>query len=125
MTTIRIDSVKKSPSGKSLLIKSGETTYFAKVDSGLISGMTIEAETKESEYQGKTNIWIERWKEVASAPQSSGATGQASDVMRFMPFVSNTVAHAIGAGLIKEPADVTMWAHAAMTAANELEDRPY
>lgn len=124
MTTIRIDSAKKSPSGKSLLIKSGETTYFAKVDSGLISGMTIEAETKESEYNGKVNVWIDRWKEVAAA-QPTGSTGQASDVMRFMPFVSNTVAHAIGAGLIKEPADVTMWAHAAMTAANELEDRPY
>lgn len=124
MKTIRIESAALSKTGKSILIKSGNDTYFAKPDSGLKAGMTVEAETKESEYNGKTNVWIERWKEIAGAAPAA-ATGEAPGFLPFMPFISNTVAHAISAGLIKEPADVSMWANAALTAANELGDRPY
>ena len=40
----------------------------------------------------------------------------------FMPFVSNVVAHAIQAGLIKEPAQIRAWLIAAKTAATAHGD---
>ena len=127
MEIIRIDSVKSTPSGKSLIIKSGDATYFAKPASGLSAGMTIEAETKESEFNGKINVWIDKWKDApkGAAPSAQTSAPAGGDVMRYMPFVSNTVAHAISAGLVKEPHEVTAWAHAAATAAKELEDYPF
>ena len=40
----------------------------------------------------------------------------------FMPFVSNVVAHAIQAGLIKEPAQIRAWLIAAKTSATAHDD---
>ena len=42
----------------------------------------------------------------------------------WMPFASNTVAHAIAAGLIKEPQDIRAWLIAAKTAATAHDDTP-
>jgi len=43
-----------------------------------------------------------------------------------MPFVSNTVAHAIAAGLIQTPQQIEQWAMAARVAAQKLEtDIPF
>jgi hypothetical protein len=120
---LTLDSVAPSKSGKSLLVKCGSNTYFAKTDSGLSAGMTIEAETKDSEYQGKTLTWIERWKDApASAQKAPSAPAMNAGAPWYLPFVSNTVAHAIAAGLIKEPHDILPWAHGAKAAA--LEEIP-
>ncbi len=62
MTTISIESVTTSKSGKSLVISGNGKTYYAKLDSGLLGkqGSTIEAETEASDYQGKTMVWINK-----------------------------------------------------------------
>lgn len=120
MNTIHIDSIK--PTAKSLVLKCGDREYFAKKDSGISAGMTIEAETKTSEYNGKSYVWVEKWKQASNgsaAPQS--APQDASGVnMAFMPFVSNVVAHAIQAGRIQTPDDLGKWAQAAYTTAHGL-----
>lgn len=131
-SAIRIDSVKPAPSGKSLIVKSGEKSYFAKLDSGIDQGMTIEAETKASEYNGKTNIWIEKWRRIgngaaaAPAQQTASPEAPASGInMAFMPFVSNVVAHAIQAGHVQAPGDIQKWAQSAYSTALSLEKVPF
>ncbi len=54
---------------------------------------------------------------------STGAgAGPGNHADRFwLPFVSNTVAHAIAAGLVKEPFALKAWAAAAKQAAMELD----
>lgn len=129
MTSIvTIDSIK--PTAKSLVIKAGAREYFAKKDSGLdaAAGWTIEADTKASDFNGKSYVWIEKWKRVASpssAPPSENHTEPerftATGVnMAFLPFVSNVVAHAIAAGRIEGPADIHGWANAAYATAQKL-----
>ena len=125
-----IENVKTNPSGKSCVVKAGGKDYLAKPAMGLAAGMTIEAELKESFFNGKTNIWIEKYKAVngSAAPQAStgngsataGVPGPAGAAPVWLPFASNTVAHAINAGIIKEPADVKAWAAAAKQAFQEL-----
>ena len=132
-STIHIDSVAPSPSGKSFLVKSGQKTYFAKTDSGLQSGTTIEAETKTSFFNGKENVWIEKWKvPTGPATQPAASTVQVQEQftstginMNFLPFTSNCVAHAIAAGRIEQPGDIQKWAQAAYSAALSLKDVPY
>lgn len=123
---IHCTNVKPTPSGKALLIKSGDKTYFAKKDSGIEEGMVIEAETKASEYDGKTNIWVEKWKRAgngSAGPAPASAPAQDSGVnMAFMPFVSNVVAHAIQAGKIEQPSDIARWANGAYSTALGLKD---
>lgn len=133
-STIRIDSIK--PTAKSLVIKSGATEYFAKKDSGLDNkvGSTIEAETKQSNYNGKDYVWIEKWKMASSAPQQDsnsqnsrnapvqqGAFTATGVNLAFLPFVSNCVAHAIQCGQITEPSQISRWANAAYDAASSLK----
>ena len=144
MTTISILNVKRAPSGKSLIVEVAgrKEGYFAKLDSGLEAGMTVEAETKASEWKGKTSWWIEKWKN-ASTPQS-GMTPPSSQPpipaktvevqeqftstginMAFLPFVSNCCAHAIAAGKIERPTEIQAWAQAAYSAALSLKDVPF
>ena len=122
-----IETVKTNPSGKSCVVKAGGKDYLAKPAMGLAPGMTIEAELKESFFNGKTNIWIEKYKAVngSAAPQhvpdaGAKAPAAAGAAPVWLPFASNTVAHAINAGIIKEPADVKAWAAAAKQAFQEL-----
>lgn len=120
---LTVDTVKQNPSGKSIVVKAGGKDYLAKSGMGIQAGMTIEAETKDSQFNGKTNTWIEKWKPVAAAPTSAPAgngAAPAANGTAWLPFASNTVAHAINAGLIKEPAEVKQWAAAAKQAFEEL-----
>ena len=130
---LTIENVKTNPSGKSCVVKAGGKDYLAKPAMGLAPGMTIEAELKESFFNGKTNIWIEKYKAVnGSAAPQAGASPERSQgplvdrerpavaAPPWLPFASNTVAHAINAGIIKEPADVKQWAAAAKQAYMEL-----
>lgn len=122
---LTIEAVKTNPSGKSLTVKAGGKDYFAKTNSGISPGMTIEAETKVSDYNGKSNVWIEKWKAVAEATQTpqAGTKPPAANGSApwWMPFVSNTVAHAIQAGIIQTPNQIDAWAVAARLAAQKLE----
>lgn len=123
---LTVESVKTNPSGKSLMVKASGKDYFAKTGSGIQPGMTIEAETKVSDYNGKSNVWIEKWKAVSSTPAAqSPSNGSAphtptTSATAWLPFASNTVAHAISAGLIQEPGQVSMWAKAAKEAFEAL-----
>lgn len=135
-TTIQILNVKTAPSGKSLIVEVAgrKDGYFAKLDSGLQAGMTVEAETKASEYNGKTSWWIDKWSRAANgggapsgvqqplAPgQPQGSFSPTGINLAFLPFVSNCVAHAIQCGRIETPADIARWANAAYEAAHNLK----
>jgi hypothetical protein len=127
-----IENVKTNPSGKSCVVKAGGKDYFAKPAMGLAAGMTIEAETEVSEFNGKQNTWIKAYKKVgngSAAPQShpvteprtaSSSAGAAVAAPAWLPFASNTVAHAINGGLITTPDQVKLWAAAAKQAFIEL-----
>lgn len=123
---LAVESVKPTSTGKSLVVKAGGKDYFAKTGCGISAGTTIDAETKDSFFNGKTNTWIEKWKTVSNAtpqtttetPASSGRNGTSSAA--WLPFASNTVAHAITAGLITEPGQVSKWAQAAKEAFEAL-----
>lgn len=144
-STVIIEQVKLSASGKSLSVKASGRNYFAKKESGLMDklGWTIEAETEESAPKdgGKPFVWITKWKKAdaatASAPAAAPAPAAASAPaqqpsfsaeginLAFLPFVSNCVAHAIQAGRIETPHDIQKWAQGAYSAANSLKDVPY
>jgi hypothetical protein len=125
---LTIENVKTNPSGKSVAVTAGGKNYLAKPGMGLAPGMTIDAEVKDSFFNGKTNTWIEAYKAVngSAAPQAGQGAGHspaatpAGAAPVWLPFASNTVAHAINAGIIKEPADVKQWAAAAKQAFMEL-----
>jgi len=124
MSIIQIDSVTTSKTGKSLLVKGSGKTYFAKLDSGLLGkqGETIEAETKASEKDGNTFVWIEKWKKASAEAAPSASIAQGGINMAFLPFVSNVVAHAIQVGKIEGPAGIAAWANAAYDAACNLKE---
>jgi hypothetical protein len=128
---LTIENVKTNPSGKSCVVKAGGKDYLAKPTMGLAPGMTIEAELKESFFNGKTNVWIEKYKAVngSAAPQTGqsldaspkgGQAASAGAAPAWLPFASNTVAHAINAGLVTTPEQVKLWAAAAKQAFTEL-----
>jgi len=114
---LHIESAAPTKTGKSLIVKAGGKDYFAKKDSGIQSGMTIEADIEESEYNGKTNFWIKAWKPTEAQADTQQPTG--TNGVNWMPFASNTVAHAITAGLIKSPDEIKAWVFAAKEAAEE------
>ena len=119
---------KVKPTQKSLVLTAGGKEYFAKKETGITAGMTIEADLKVSDYNGKSYTWVEKFKAIngGAAPQAgpgagtSTAANPAGAAPVWLPFASNTVAHAINAGIIKEPADVKAWAAAAKQAFQEL-----
>jgi hypothetical protein len=96
-----------------------------------------EVEVVARHYQGKEYWNITSLKQNAAAvpPQAmalgppitvgvtSGARVQAELAPWWMPFVSNTVAHAIQAGFITEPGMVLDWARAAKEAALALGEK--
>lgn len=112
---LTVESVK--PTAKSLVLKCGGKEYFAKKETGITAGMTIDAETKASEYNGKTYVWVEKWKEASSA-QAATSTAPAGNFLSapWLPFASNTVAHAIAAGIITAPNHIEAWTRAAKEA---------
>lgn len=115
---LTIESVKTNPSGKSMVVKAGGKDYFAKAGCGIAAGMTIDAETEISEYNGKQNTWIKKWKAMAAtpAPQAGTSTAVNGTAPVWLPFASNTVAHAISAGLIQNPSQIAEWVKGAKAA---------
>jgi hypothetical protein len=120
---LTVENVTPAKTGKSLRVKANGEWYGAKKDSGITAGMTIEAEVSDGDY-GK---WIDKWKALAAqvpaqppAQQKTGNGTPPAGTPTWLPFASNTVAHAISAGLINEPGQVSMWAKAAKEAFEAL-----
>ena len=127
---LNIDSVKTNPSGKSCMVKAGGKDYFAKPQMGLAAGMSIDAETEDSEYNGKTNTWIKKFKKIEGAAHAAAAAASNPPAtgMAWLPMASNVVAHAIAAGKIEGPNQVAAWVRAVRMAVNNdatEEDVPY
>ena len=137
MTTIRVDAVTPTASGKAWRVRSGSRWFNAFKDSGIENhiGKTIDAEISTHEKYGDG---IEKYKVVdtPTGPQGTptNASGAVSGVRPaldsnrgapwYMPFLSNTVAHAITAGLIKGPTEIKVWVLAAKEAAESVDDIP-
>lgn len=122
MTTLQIEKVELSKTKKSYWLTTDQGSFNAKLNSGveqLKSGDTIEAQTGESEWQGKVTKTIESFSVVQGAKTPSKAQNSSNGSVDrwYMPFISNTVAHAIQSGLIKEPGDIGEWARAAYRVA--------
>ena len=126
---LTIEKVK--PTAKSLVLTSGGKEYFAKKETGITAGMTIDAETESSDYNGKTYVWVKKFTRVNAAPQTADPARPASHAQGgpvtsagaapvWGNFVSNQVAHAIQAGLITDPSQIKLWAAAAKQAYVEL-----
>ena len=121
---LTIQAVKTNPSGKSMVVKAGGKDYLAKAGMPLQAGMTIEAETEVSEFNGKQNTWIKAFKEAAAAtptPPAGNSVGGNGVPPAWLPFASNTVAHAINAGLITTPDQVEAWVRGAKDAYETVQ----
>ena len=118
----KITAAEMNSSGKSLKITvegvhGEEDTIFAqKTNIKLMEmvGQTIQYSVRESEYQGRTSRWIETFKTSTPTtnqvtPTTSPPTATKINPASYMPFVSNGIAHAIQAGLIKNISDIGLW----------------
>lgn len=122
---LNVEKVTPAKTGKSLRVQAGGVWYGANKDSGVQVGMVIEADIEDGDF-GK---WIKTYRAVGGAPASTAPLnktaaeigGKLSPVApAWLPFASNTVAHAISSGAAKIPADVKPWAEAAKKAFEEL-----
>jgi hypothetical protein len=80
-------------------------------------GQTYDLNTEDKVINGKTYTSILSVNKVAPAAAANGVSRD----RWWMPFVSNTVAHAIAAGQIATPENIKLWAAAAKQAALEIE----
>lgn len=89
---------------------------------GLSVGLEIDYQTKAFTAGDKVLSGLELWRVAGDAPAplpAPKANGKASTGYidpAHMPFVSNTVAHAIAAGLLKSPSEVRPWVEACHSA---------
>jgi len=122
---VRVDNVELSKSGKSWRVSLSGKWYGAYKDSGILDALqkSIYVITGTLEKGGP---WIMKWKvadqttALAAPPTPPVARNGVGSAPWWMPFVSNTVAHAIQAGAIKEPAHIGKWAKAAADTAIAL-----
>lgn len=118
MTQLRIDEITPSKSGKAWRVKIGDKWYgankdtIATTDKGRVADMEIEA----SDY----GPWIKKATFASPGPSTQAvAPSQTMSAPYWLPFASNVVAHAISAGIVKEPADIKAWVLAAKEAAQK------
>lgn len=127
MTQVHIKSVKLSASGKAYNVQTDSGKFYV---AGLATGIEqAEGKTVDAELgsfrsaNGKTIETIDGFTLTDSPKQpvasSSGSNGHSD--RWYMPFISNTVAHAIQCGLIKGPGDIGQWARAAYRVALTLD----
>ena len=138
---VQVEEVMMAKSQKSLRVKLGGNWYGASLDSGLngAKGKFIEADIQTSD---KFGPWINKWSASNAAPQVppsasspssspavaapvyAGAATQPGDNIQpwFMPFVSNTVAHAIQGGLCQTPEAINQWALKAAQVAVAIKE---
>ena len=140
---VKVDQVTTAKTGRSLRVLLSGQWYGAAMDSGLNGqvGKMIEAEIET----GKFGPWIKKWVPSNAAPQGTPpassvppagspaaaapyqrepAYAEASDNIQpwYMPFVSNTVAHAIEKGLIQSPVGINEWALKAAQVAQAIKE---
>ena len=121
-----LEECKVSQSGKGYRVKIGGQYYGASLKSQLNQhvGKTIDFQ-EENGFVGSWGIVtsaLPTTMNAGSAPRPASASVGGDKGDRFyMPFVSNTVAHCIAAGLIKTPGDLNQWARAARDAAIALD----
>ena len=130
MNTGIISNVKRSQSGKPLGVLIGDRWYQTKnwaLEHAI--GRTIEFEVTTSEFNGKSFYWLDKERLVDGVPGAATAPARAAaaktsvaapENMAFMPFVSNTVAHAIASGYCKTPEQIYSWAYKAFNVAKAL-----
>ena len=126
-----VDSVTKSKTGKSWRVKIGSEFYGANFDSKIDGavGKYIDFEWDDGQF-GK---WLKSWGPEHTQAPVMGAAVPAQGVPRsngdrwWLAFTSNQVAHAIAAGIIKEPQQMRVWAVAARAAidAADGQDLPF
>ena len=126
-----VDSVTKSKTGKSWRVKIGSEYYGANFDSKIDGavGKFIDFEWDDGHF-GK---WLKSWGPEHTQAPVMGAAVPAQGVPRangdrwWLAFTSNQVAHAIAAGIIKEPQQMRVWAVAARAAidAADGQDLPF
>jgi hypothetical protein len=131
-----VSEVKQSKSGKSYSVMIGGARYSAKLDSKIdqAMGKAIDFSVDPSDYKGTTINWVRDWDFDRNPAQETTTLGAivpasakvATPVDRFyMPFISNVIAHAIQAGLIKDPTQLGPWARAAYRLAVVELDRAF
>lgn len=116
-----IESANRNKSGKSTMVTvSGQKYMCNKLEIEQHIGKEIEYETGAY----KDFKTIERFTVTTSGPAPQ-IQGNGGSVDRYwMPFLSNTIAHGITAGLIKNPSEISAWAKAVKDAASDI-DNPY
>ncbi len=137
---LQIESVKLSKSGKSYWVVSSTGEGYSSKALGIeqTAGKTIDAVTNVFKIGNDDVNGIQSFTVVAG-PVPSASPAPAPITMRgaaiplplgpsavadryWLPFVSNQVAHAIAAGLIKDPSDMHGWAKAAYIAVTNADD---
>lgn len=121
---LTVELVQPAKTGKSLRVKANGEWYGAKKDSGLTAGMVIDAEVSDGEF-GK---WIDKYKKAnGGSAQPLTVSGVASlpnaaphMAPVWLPFASNTVAHAIQGGIITAPSQIEAWTRAVKEAFQKV-----
>ena len=127
-----VTAVNHSKSGKAFRVTLNGKVYNAFLDSKLDTavGKVIDCQiTPDKGFGEGIGQWAYSQAPAQPSPANSPvgvenratvATGPAGD--RFwLPFCSNQVAHAIQAGLIKEPSQIGAWAKAAYEAVQAVD----
>lgn len=84
-----------------------------------VKGQTYDVETATEKW-GDSDVQVIKGVKANAAPASTGNGGNYGGDKWWMPFVSNTVAHAIQAGHITGPGEIGTWAKAAKLAAEAV-----
>ena len=122
-----VSSVSTSKTGKSWRVKIGDKFYGAKFDSKIDGSMGKPIDFLVQS-DAKFGDWIESWVYDESKPRplppipppNVPAQPPLTADRWWLPFCSNQVAHAIAAGLIKEPGQIKPWAEAAYRAVTSV-----
>lgn len=140
-----VERAEVSQSGKSIKVVVDGRRYLSKSQALLNAvGKEIIFETSTSDFNGKTFTWIERFQFTDPTRTMGPTTGglqrpatppsMAQNVTRspesydqlgtrdLMPMTSNLVAHAISAGLVTQPEDLSKWARYAFHAAKHCSE---
>ena len=137
-TTITVAAVYPKPRGPHA-VKDGSGTIYKfwptskkgpPISFSLGSTYSLETEARSSTgadgtVYNDTFVTQATLTSTANAPQTrqngSGAPQYAPDLLPYMPFVSNVVAHAITAGRIEQPEQIQAWADRAQRAYHSLK----
>lgn len=119
----QVTKTGNTQNGKPWLEISGKRYFAGRCDvSGVRQGQTIEFEWNEfgepHPRYGRSR-GLQNWAFVNSPATPSAPSGNLDDQDR--PAISNWVAHAIAAGLIKSPTDLKGWALASQEALQALK----